>query len=293
MAGKNKINFYESLIIFVLLMITSLSLIPLLYTLAISLSDSAAAQAGLVFLWPVDFSLASYQKIMKDMRFFTAFGVSVERVLLGGSINFVLTCMMAYPLSREKKEFRFRNTYMWTLVVAMIFHGGLIPWFITVKNYGLINTIWALVLPCAVPVFNVILLMNFFRGVPKEMNEAAIIDGAGAWYTMIKIYMPLSLPAISTVTLFSVINHWNSFFDGLVFMSKEIKLPLASYIQTLIVQTTHMETLTTEEMMELAKLSPKTLNAAKVMVGMVPILLVYPFAQKYFITGITLGSVKE
>lgn len=292
MLNHKKMSLYDAAILAVLLAITFISLVPLLYTVALSLSDSAAAQGGMVFLWPVNFSLASYEKVVADVRFFNAFGISVERVLLGGGVNFVLTCMMGFALSKETKEFRFRNAYMWVLVFTMMFHGGLIPWYLTVKNYGLINSIWSLILPGAVPVFNVILLMNFFRKIPKEMNEAAVIDGAGPWYTMLMLYVPLSLPALSTVTLFSVINHWNSFFDGLVFMSKANRFPLATYIQSIVVQL-HTEVLSTDELIELTKISTKTLNAAKIIVAMVPILLIYPFAQKYFISGITLGSVKE
>jgi ABC-type glycerol-3-phosphate transport system permease component len=154
------------------------------------------------------------------------------------------------------------------------------------------DTLWALVLPGAVPVFNVVLLMNFFRNLPKELSDAGHIDGAGPWYMMVKVYVPLSLPALATITLFSVVGHWNSFFDGMIFMRSTEHYPLQTYIQQLVVQL-NLADLDSTQAELLQKVSDKTLNAAKIVVSMVPILVVYPFLQKYFIHGIMLGSVKE
>jgi ABC-type glycerol-3-phosphate transport system permease component len=184
---------------------------------------------------------------------------------------------------------------MWILVFTMLFHGGLIPWYLTIKNLELLDTIWALVLPGAVPVYNIILLMNFFRNLPKELMEAAEIDGAGPWYIMARIFVPLSLPAIATVTLFSIVGHWNSFFDGLVLMNSQDNYPLQTYIQTLVVQINAemMATMSTDQLVDLMKISNRTFNAAKIIVSMIPIVLLYPFIQRFFIHGLTLGSVKE
>lgn len=181
---------------------------------------------------------------------------------------------------------------MWFIVFTMLFSGGLIPWFVTIKSYGLLDTIWALVLPTAVPVFNVILLVNYFRSIPKDMDEAGMMDGAGPWYMLIKIYLPLSVPVLATITLFSIVGHWNSFFDGLILMNKQEHYPLQTYIQQLVVQI-NTDNMTTEELRQMAQLSNKTLNAAKIVISMLPILVVYPFLQRFFIHGIMLGSVKE
>ncbi|WP_274366108.1 carbohydrate ABC transporter permease [Paenibacillus thermotolerans] len=271
-----------------------LTLFPLVHIIALSFSDKASAAGGFVTFLPVNFTWVSYEAVISDKAFFRAFGVSVQRVLLGCAIQFVLTVLTAYALSRPTKEFRSRNVYMWFLVFTMMFSGGLIPLYLTIRDLHLLDTIWALVLPGAVPVFSVIVLMNFFRNLPREMDEAGIIDGAGPWQMLWKIYLPLSLPSIATVTLFSIVGHWNSFFDGLVFMNRPDNYPLQTYLNQIIVQagqpTTHM---TPDEIKRLAKLSDRTVNSAKIVVSMVPILLIYPFLQRYFITGITLGSVKE
>ncbi|UVI31271.1 carbohydrate ABC transporter permease [Paenibacillus spongiae] len=273
--------------------IAFLSLAPIIYTVAVSFSDKAAAAAGKVTLWPVGFNTAAYSTILSDENFLNAFFVSVKRVLLGGLINFLMTVLMAYPLSRQVSEFRFRDYYMWTIIVTMLFSGGIIPLYILMKYLGLFDTIWALVLPTAVPVFNVILLINFFRSLPKELSEAGHIDGAGPWYMLVKIFIPLSAPALATVTLFSIVTHWNSFFDGLIFMRSMENYPLQTYIQQFVVQT-NMQNISSQERIEMFKnLSNQTLNAAKIVIGMLPILVIYPFLQRFFIQGIMLGSVKE
>lgn len=282
----------EAALLLIMLLISIISLAPVLHTFSVSFSDNAAAAGGFVKFWPVGFNIESYRRIMEEPHFLNSFFVSVKRVLLGGAINFLLTVLMAYPLSRSTKEFPQRNLYMWFMLFTMLFSGGIIPLYLTVKALGLFNTIWALVLPGAVPVFNVILLMNFFRNMPKELSEAGYMDGAGPWYMMIKVFIPLSLPSLATVTLFSIVGHWNSFFDGMIFMRSAENYPLQTYIQQLVVNLNIVE-LDSSQAELLMKVSDKTLNAAKIVVSMVPILIVYPFLQKYFIHGIMLGSVKE
>jgi putative aldouronate transport system permease protein len=282
----------EAALIVLMLLISVVSLAPVVHTISVSFSNNASAAGGLVNFWPVGFNLESYRKIIEDPHFINSFFVSVKRVLLGGGVNFVLTVLMAYPLSRSSKEFPMRTVYMWFMLFTMLFSGGIIPLYLTVKTLGMFNSLWALVLPGAVPVFNVVLLMNFFRNMPKELTEAAYIDGAGPWYMLLKIFLPLSLPSLATVTLFSVVGHWNSFFDGMIFMRNMEFYPLQTYIQQLVVQLNLSEIDSTQQEM-MAKISDKTLNAAKIVVSMMPILVVYPFLQKYFIHGIMLGSVKE
>jgi ABC-type glycerol-3-phosphate transport system permease component len=180
---------------------------------------------------------------------------------------------------------------MWLFVIGMVLNVGLVPWYLTISNYGLIDTFWALVLPTAVPVWNVIILMNFFRNVPKELDDAARIDGANPWQTLWNVYLPVSLPALATITLFSVVGHWNSFFDGLILMNNPDNYPLQTYIQQLVIAD--RANMHGGQAQLLSKLSNNTLNAAKLFIAMIPILLLYPFLQRYFIKGIMLGSVKE
>ncbi|RCW49472.1 carbohydrate ABC transporter permease [Paenibacillus prosopidis] len=283
---------FDILLLVVLIVIALVCIMPIWYTLAVSLSDKSAAAAGIVRLWPVGFNFNSYQTIMTDSKFFNSFGISLQRVLLGSVFNFIVTVLMAYPLSKSVKDFRLRNVFMWLLVFCMLFNGGLIPWYMVIKNYGLMDSIWSLVLAGGVQVFHVILVVNFFRNLPKELEEAALVDGAGPWYMLVRLFVPLAVPVLATITLFSIVYHWNEFFHGLVLMSSAEKYPLQTYIQQLVVviDTTSM---TEDEYKKLSELSNQTLNAAKIFIAMIPVLVIYPFLQRFFIHGITLGSVKE
>ncbi|GIO64388.1 MULTISPECIES: carbohydrate ABC transporter permease [Paenibacillus] len=281
------------LIILVLVLIACLSLAPIINTIMVSVSSSTAVNAGKVYFLPVDINFSSYVKILDDEKFWRAFLVSVERVALGGAINMLLTVLMAYPLSRTASQFRARNVYMWIIVFTMLFSGGIVPWYMVISKLGLINSIWALVLPGAVPVFNVILLMNFFKGIPKEMEEAAFIDGAGPLKILWHIFIPVSLPSLATITLFVIVGHWNNFFDGIVLINDSHKIPLQTYLQQLNLTRDQMQNLSVEQLQQYNKISNTTLNSAKILVSMIPILLIYPFLQRYLIHGIVLGSVKE
>ena len=267
------------------------ALLPLVNTLAISLSEKAAVSGGMVGLIPVGFNLDAYGYILRDEKFWQAFGVSVLRVLLGGAVNLVLSVLTAFPLSRSTKAFPARNFFMWLFVFGMILNVGIVPWYLTISGYKLLDTIWALVLPGAVPIWSVIILMNFFRNIPKELDEAARIDGANPWQLLWSIYLPTSLPALATITLFSIVGHWNSFFDGLILMNNPDNYPLQTYIQQLVIAD--RPALHGGQAQMMAQLSNNTLNAAKLFVAMIPILLVYPLLQRYFVRGIMLGAVKE
>ncbi|MDO3412524.1 carbohydrate ABC transporter permease [Saccharibacillus sp. CPCC 101409] len=290
--GTNR--FVDWTIYAILSLVAFVSIAPIINTLAISFSGKIPAMSGQVFFWPVEFNLSAYESILSDRDFFVSFGVSIKRVLLGGAINFIITVLMAYPLSKPSRLFPGRSVYMWFVIFCMLFSGGLIPWYMTIYSLGMLDTIWALVLPTAVPIFNVILLMNFFRGIPKELEEAANIDGAGPWKTLFVVFLPISLPSLATVTLFSIVGHWNAFFDGMILMQHKENWPLQTYIQQLIISVNSiMNTTDPEEIRRLTNMSSQLLNSAKVMVSMVPILLIYPFLQKYFVSGIVLGAVKE
>jgi putative aldouronate transport system permease protein len=283
---------FDIFLVVVLVALAILCVLPLWYTLCLSLSDKSAAAAGAVGLWPVGFNLLAYKTIIGDANFFHSVWISVQRVVLGTVCELSATILMAYPLSKSPKQFAARTPITWLLVFAMLFSGGLIPWYETMKSIGMINNIWGLVLGNSLPIFNVILMINYFRNLPKEIEEAALIDGAGPWRMLFQIYIPLSKPAIATIALFSVVYHWNEFFNGLVLTTRQVNYPLQTYIQQMIVvmDTTSM---TIDQLQIMNQLSNQTLSAAKIFIAMVPILLIYPFLQKYFISGITMGSVKE
>lgn len=275
----------------VLVLVAVLCIFPLIHIIAISFSSSSAAAAGQVKLWPVDFTWASYEYTASRAEFWQSMWVSVKRLALGTPLNLLLTILVAYPLSKESHALRFRLVYAWAFFLTMLFNGGLIPWYVTLKEYGLLNSIWALVLPGAVPVFSVILLLNFFREVPRELEEAALIDGASQWTTLWKIYVPISKPALATLALFSMVEHWNSWFDGLILMGNPDNYPLQSYIQTIVIQQ-NLSNVSRDELLNLALISDRTLKASQIFLGSLPIIMAYPFLQKYFVKGIVLGSVK-
>jgi putative aldouronate transport system permease protein len=276
----------------VLILVTLLCLVPLWYILMISFSDKAAVNAGAVSFWPVGFNLLSYKKIMSEPAFFLSFWTSVKRVVIGTIVGVGTILMTAYPLSKTSKQLPNRNVYMWVLIFCMLFNGGTIPWYLSIRKYGLIDSIWGLVLAGSLPVFNVILVINFFKNIPSSLEEAAYVDGAGPWRTFLQIYVPLSGPVVATITLFTIVGHWNEFFQGLVLSTKQSNYPLQTYIQQLVVSL-DFTTMDTEQIKIASQLNNKSLNAAKIFIAMVPVLIIYPFLQKYFITGITLGAVKE
>jgi ABC-type sugar transport system, permease component len=268
-------------------------LLPLINILAISLSSTNAIETGKVSFWPVEFTTFAYEHIARTKPFQTSLLITLERVALGVALNFILTVMIAYPLSREVSSFKMRTVYVWVFVFTMLFSGGLIPTYLVVKEAGFLDTIWALLLPTAVPIFNVVLLLNFFRNLPKELTEAAFIDGAGHWSILWNIMVPLSLPALATVTLFSIVGHWNEWFYGLIYMNDPAKYPLSSYLQTIIIRFDLSSITDTTQLELLSKLNNRALRSAQIFLGALPVLLVYPFLQKYFMSGIVLGSVKE
>ncbi|WP_217594710.1 carbohydrate ABC transporter permease [Cohnella sp. GbtcB17] len=275
-----------------LALLSLLCIFPLIQVLAISFSSSYAAASGLVRFFPVDFTLDAYKYVATKPEFLRSFGITIERVLLGVSINMLVTILVAYPLSKDSSQLRFRTAFVWLFVFTMLFNGGLIPTYVVIKDLHMLNSIWALVLPGALPIFNVILLLNFFRNIPKELLEASFMDGANQWSTLWRIVVPVSLPALATITLFATVGHWNAWFDGIIYMNQPDKYPLQSYMQTIIVAR-DMSNLSLDDIDKLKNVSDRNIKAAQIFLGALPILLIYPLLQRFFMTGIVMGSVKE
>jgi len=272
-----------------LIIISILCLLPLFHLLMVSLSSNASANAGLVTFWPIGFTLEAYEKTFNNANFITSLGVSIKRTILGTVLAMFVNAVAAYALSKDARIFRARTSYLWYFVITMLFNGGLIPNYILVYKLGLMNTMWALILPGMVAVYNLILLLNFFRNVPRDLEEAAFIDGAGHFRTFIMIYLPISMPAIATITLFTMVGHWNAYFDGLIYMKDAKNLPLASFMQTIIVQ----QDMTKIDPSAIANQSQRTIRASQIFIGALPILVVYAFLQRFFVNGISIGAVKE
>jgi putative aldouronate transport system permease protein len=265
--------------------------LPLIHIFAISLSSSAAATGNVVSFWPVNFTFEAYTETLGNGNFLRSLSIGVKRVLLGTSLSMLLVVLAAYPLSKEETRFQGRTFYAWLFVFTMLFHAGLIPTYLVVKGTGLMNTIWALVLPGAVSIWNLILMLNFFRAIPKELEEAALMDGANHLRILFTIYLPISMPAVATLSLFSMVTHWNAWFDGMIYLSNASDYPISTFLRSIIVSENFSVLGLTED--EIKNISPRTVKASQVFIGALPILLVYPFLQRYFVKGVILGSVKE
>ena len=277
---------------YIFLTVLSLTcLLPMIHILAMSFSSSSAVTRGDVTLFPVDFTTKAYEYVLGKKEFWVACLVSVKRVVLGVSINMILTVLTAYPLSKDSKALHGRSIYAWVFVLTMLFSGGMIPTYMVVRQCGLIDNIWSLILPGAVPIFNVILMLNFFRTTPQALEEAAKLDGAGQFNILLRVYLPLAMPSLATVFLFSFVGHWNEWFSGLLYMIHTENYPLQSYLQTVIIQTS-LQNMNVVDLELLSKVSDRTKNAAQIFIAMIPILLAYPFLQKHFTKGLILGSVK-
>lgn len=278
------------------LIILALScIVPFLHIIAISFSEKSKVTSGMVTLLPVDFTLDAYRFVLSRNDFYDAFLMTLKRVSLGYCIGMTITIITAYPLSKESSVFKARTFYVWLLFFTILFTGGLIPTYLTVRSFHLLDSVFALTLPCAVEVFHIVLLLNFFRGVPKELEESALMDGAKHFTILWKIYVPVSMPAIATLSLFNLVFHWNQYFDGIIYMLNPENYPLQSYLYTLIrLLNNNLEAISTDiEMYEVVqRINVRTFRAAQIIMVSAPILCTYPYLQKYFVKGIVLGSVK-
>ncbi|MWC29585.1 carbohydrate ABC transporter permease [Paenibacillus sp. MMS18-CY102] len=271
--------------------ISLLCILPIIHILAVSFSSMAPASANLVGFWPKGFTTDAYEKTFGNSNFIQSLWISVERTVLATVIGMALVLLTAFPLAKDDQAFRGRTAYMWFFVFTILFSGGLIPSYILIQKIGLMNSIWALILPGAVSVWNIILMLNFFRGLPKELEEAAFLDGAGQFKTLALVYIPLSMPAIATLSLFTMVFQWNAWFDGMIYMSDVKNYPLASLLQTIIVQQDFSKINVDPKLLE--NISQRTVRAAQIFIGALPILLVYPFLQRFFVKGMVIGAVKE
>lgn len=282
---------------YIILTVLALScILPFINLLAISFSDKTAVAANEVGFLPIGFNTAAYSFILSNAAFGKALVITIFRAIIGVAINLLLIIMTAYPLSKRKKDFHLRNIFSWYFVITILFNGGLIPTYMVVKYTGALDNFWALILPGGLSVFNMLVVMNYMRSLPGELLEAAYMDGAGHVQTLVKVVLPVSLPTLATVTLFSFVGHWNSWFDGMIYMKTVDKYPLQTYLQTVVINPEAFFRNATNVSEELANymnlVNARTTNAAQLFLATVPILCIYPFLQRYFTTGLVMGSVK-
>lgn len=276
--------------VLIMLVAFVVTLYPFLYVFSMSLSDQGSVLRQEVWLLPKGLNLHSYQKVFSDPAIWVAYGNTVYYTVVGTLINVVMTCMMAYPLSRRR--FWGRGVLSMAVVFTMLFSGGMIPSFLLIKNLGLYNTRWALLLPGAISAFNLILARTFFMGLPESLMESASIDGAGEATILWKIVVPLSKPIVAVLTLFYAVGHWNSYFNALLYIP-DIKLqPLQMFLVKLLVLEQDQMAEGGEDMLRLTLDAMQT-KYATIIAVIVPILCVYPFLQKYFAQGVMIGAIKE
>lgn len=268
-----------------------LCILPLINVFATSLSGSTAVESGKVGLWPVDFTLESFSILIEGTMAVRATLNSAVITAGGTLICMVMTIMAAYPLS---KSYFIGNKFFTKMIVfTMLFSGGMIPGYMVVQKFGLIDSYWALWLPAAVNTYNMLVMRTFFNNIPHELEEAAIIDGCGEWRLLFKVFLPLSKPVMATLTLFYGVSHWNTFMNSLLYINSPEKQNLSVLVQQMIKS---MDVLTNEltnaNPEDLQAITSAGLRAAGVVVMVVPMLLIYPFLQKYFVKGVMLGAVK-
>lgn len=278
--------------IYSLLLVFALSVLyPFLYIVSLSLSSAVEANAGGLFLYPRGITLAAYEVVLSDPILLKAFGNSVLRTVLATTLTVFGCALAAYPLSR--RSFPLRRQLSFMILFTMVFSGGLVPNYLLIRELGLMDSIWALVLPVMVTAFNVIIMKNFFQSIPESLVEAARIDGAGDWTILLRIFLPLSMPVLATVALWTSVSHWNAWFDAMIYINSDSKQVLQVLLQRIVVDNA-------TELLEVGiaddravNFTSETIKAATTVVTILPILLVYPLAQRFLLKGIMLGGVKE
>ena len=276
--------------------ITLLCVLPFVHIIALSFSSYRAVLSGEVGLWPVELTLNAYSNLIIDGNIFRGLRNTVIVTVVGTAFNMIATTMAAYPLS--KRRLRGRGFFLWIIIFTMLFNGGIIPTFVLIRQLGLLNTYWALWLLVLVSPFNMFVMKSFFQSQPDSLEESAVIDGANDIQILVRIILPLSMPVIATLTLFYAVGHWNTYMNVLIYISDPEKYTLMMRLRQMITGMT--EAITTAQSTEATEgsrlledlITPQSIRSAAIVVSTIPIMVVYPFLQRYFVKGVMLGSLK-
>jgi putative aldouronate transport system permease protein len=282
---------FDALNILLMILLAWVCVFPLVHIIAVAFSSRPAVTANLVGFWPIGYTTANFSRMLAQSQFVRSFFVSVLRTLSGSGLSVAVVILSAYPFSR-KRGFRGRGILRGLFLFAMLFNGGLIPLYLAMRSLHLLDTFWALILPGMVQIWYIIIMINFFRSLPDELAEAAMMDGASHWRILFNVYLPLALPAIVTIVLFSSVDTWNEWFQALIFLRKQDLWPMQTYLMSLVQGSLFNSLVSSSNARIAAMVSANGLRAAQIVLTTLPILLVYPFIQRYFIHGLTLGSVK-
>ncbi|OMD28348.1 ABC transporter permease [Paenibacillus odorifer] len=286
---KNKGRLFDVFNYIFLMLVGCLMIFPLLHVLAKSFSSTHAINAGEVKLFPVDWTLMNYQVILGDTSIWRAFMVSIFITVVGTVINLILTASLAYPLSRS--EYSMRKGVLILILITMIFHAPLIPNYMVIKNLHLIDSLWVLIIPSAISAYNLFIMRSFFSALPTELIDSARMDGAGELRTIWSVILPLSKPVMATMGLFYAVSHWNSYSSALYFINTRALYPLQLRLREIVLSNDLGQAGSLLE--NVNEVSPAGVQMAVIVVSVIPIIIVYPFLQKYFIKGMLIGSIKS
>lgn len=268
----------------ILILVGLVCVVPLFYVLSVSLMPmSEVLKSGGLVIIPRHITFGAYQELFRQDYIPRAFYVTLFITVVGTAINLILTILLAYPLSR--RYLPGRSGLLLYIVFTMLFNGGMIPTYLIVKQFGLIDQVWALIIPNAVWTFNTLVMKSYFESIPEEMFESAKMDGAGECTILIRILIPLSLPVIMTILLFYMVGHWNEFFQAILYITKRELFPLQVIVRQIILQSSMTENVD-------ITIPTQTLQSAVVIFACLPVIAVYPFIQKYFTKGVMLGAIK-
>ncbi|OKP95294.1 carbohydrate ABC transporter permease [Paenibacillus sp. P46E] len=275
-------------IIMVLMII--LTLYPMLYILFSSLSEgNRLISFNGILLWPQGLSLEGYKAVLNNPVILTGFKNTFFILVVGLVMNMTLTSLGAYFLSRD--GVMLQKPIMFFIVFTMFLQGGLVPFYLIVKSYGLLDSLWALILPTAVSTFNLIIMRTYFMAIPKELEESAFLDGAGHFTILFRIFIPLSMPVVAVLILYYGVGHWNSWFNAMIFLRDQDLFPIQLVVRNIILENDNASMLGTTTLIQSRDVA-ETLKYAAIIVTTAPILLLYPFLQKYFVKGVMVGALK-
>ena len=289
MVGK-KVTAFDVVLVVIMVLLSAIFLYPLLNMLALSFSDSQELKSLPVYLWPKGFSLESYKALLGDSRTLLYYWNTVKYASVGTVIMLLTTSLMAYPLSIP--ALRGRRFGSVRLTITMFFGGGLIPYYGTIMQLGMINTFWVMVIPGAISAYNVIVFKTFFMSIPEALRESASLDGAGHVRILFQIVLPLSKAVLATFALFSIVGYWNDYMTALLYLRDDTKYPIQLLMRRLLVLMDYKDASTAQMLKDFQKISTRTTKAAATIITVVPVLCVYPFMQKHFAKGVLVGSIK-
>lgn len=272
-----------------LILISIITIVPFMYIVAVSFATPEEVAKGGLMLFPTKFTLGAYQYIFSTETMIRSVMVSIGVTVVGTLINLMLTSFMAYPLARP--NLRGRSAVLFMVLFTMLFSGGMIPTYFVVKAFGMINSYWSLIIPTAISAFNLIVLKNFFQQIPEGLEESAKIDGCHDLGILFRIVLPLSMPAMATFGLFYAVSHWNTYFNAVMYINDSEKWPVQIVLRQIVLLSQDMIGDSTAQAEPMEYL-PQTIRMASIVVATIPIVIVYPFLQKYFAKGVMLGSVK-